>query len=105
MIDERMEERASLHVLGALSEAEAREFKQAMERDPELKAFVARLMKATGAVAGTVPVNEPPPQLRAKILAQVAPKQKIVTLPERKPSLFGRLGWVFACGLAIICVA
>lgn len=104
MIDERMEEKASLHVLGALSKAETHEFTQAMERDPELKALVARLSKATGALAGSVPLTEPPLQLRAKILAQVAPKQKVVTLPERKPSAFGRLGWAFACCLAVVCL-
>ena len=37
MIDERMQEQASLHVLGALSEAEAREFKQKLYADPELQ--------------------------------------------------------------------
>ena len=36
MMDERLEEKAALHVLGALSEAEAREFKLAMQADPEL---------------------------------------------------------------------
>ena len=70
MNDERMEEQASLHVLGALNPDEAREFKQAMQADPELQKFVARLSTATGALAGSVEAAEPPPQLRAKILAQ-----------------------------------
>jgi anti-sigma-K factor RskA len=76
MIDERMEEQAALHVLGALTDAEAREFKQKLHADPELKEYVARLSTATGALAGAVPTAEPPPQLRAKILAQVAPSKK-----------------------------
>ena len=104
MIDERMEEQASLHVLGALNETEAAEFKKAMQADPELQAYVARLSLATGAVAGSVPLTEPPPQLRAKILAQVAPKQKMVTLPERKPSFWARLGWGFATALLVLFV-
>ena len=40
MIDERMEEKAALHVLGALTPEEAREFKAAMRQDSELKEFV-----------------------------------------------------------------
>jgi anti-sigma-K factor RskA len=96
MIDERMEEQASLHVLGALDEAEAREFERAMQADPELQAYVARLSLATGALAGALPAVEPPPQLRAKVLASVAPKQKMVALPERKRSWL----WRFAPGLA-----
>ena len=61
MIDERMEEQAALHVLGALSPAEARQFKATMAADPELQAYVARLSVATGALAGSAPAVEPPP--------------------------------------------
>jgi anti-sigma-K factor RskA len=103
MMDERMEEQASLHVLGALSSAEAREFKQAMQADPELQKFVARLSTATGALAGSVSMAEPPPQLRAKILAQVGEKQKIVWLLERKPGFAFWLPWSLATCLAIVC--
>lgn len=107
MIDPHLEEQATLHVLGALTEAEARDFKNKLRNDPELQRFVASLTVATGAVAGAVPAVEPPPQLRAKILAQVEPQQKIVTLPERK---FGPLSWlpwfpwVTAMCVAFFCV-
>ena len=104
MINERMEEQASLHVLGALTPEEAYEFKKAMQADPELKAYVARLSAATGGLAGAVPKVEPPPQLRAKILAQVAPKQKIVTLPERKTGFAAWIPWSLATCLAILCL-
>jgi anti-sigma-K factor RskA len=104
MIDERMEEQASLHVLGALSETEAREFKQAMQADPELKKFVARLSTATGALAGAIPMAEPPPQLRAKILAQAGGPQKQISLPERKFNPFSWLPWALAAGFAALCI-
>jgi len=104
MIDERMEEQASLHVLGALTETEAREFKQAMHADPELQKFVARLSTATGALAGSVSMAEPPPQLRAKVLAQVGEKQRIVSLPERKPGFASWLPWTMAAGFAVLCI-
>ena len=74
-MDERMEEQASLHVLGALSHAEALAFKKILHADPELQTFVARLSQATGALAGAIPLVEPSPQLRAKILAQVGEPQ------------------------------
>src|ERR1700722_4215900 len=104
MIDERMEEQASLHVLGALSETEAREFKKAMQADPELQKFGARLSAATAALAGAVPLVEPPPHLRAKVLARVAPPQKIVALPESKFRAAFWMPWAFASGLAIVCM-
>jgi anti-sigma-K factor RskA len=102
MIDERMEEQAALHVLGALSEAEAREFKAQLRVNPELQQYVSRLSVATGAMAGTTPTVEPPPQLRAKILAQVEPQQKVVTLPERKSGLLSWLPWAFGAGVAVL---
>lgn len=104
MIDERMQEQASLHVLGALTPVEAYEFKQQLHADPELQAYVARLSVATGAMAGAVPAAEPPPQLRAKILAQVAEKQKVVTLPEWRSAFVRWFPWAAAVCLAIECV-
>lgn len=104
MIDERMEEKAALHVLGALTPAEAREFKAAMRQDPELKVFVSTLTVSVGALAGAVPAVEPPPQLRAKILAQVAEPQKMISLPERKTGFLNWLPWVFATGVAVLCM-
>lgn len=104
MIDERMEEQAALHVLGALSEAEAREFEQKLRADPELREYVSKLSAATGALAGATPMVEPPPQLRAKILAQVGPSQKVLTLPEQKPGLLSWLPWAFAAGVAVFCL-
>jgi len=103
MMDERMEEQASLHVLGALSPEEAYEFKQVLKADPELQAYVARLTAATGALAGAVPLAEPPPQLRAKILAQVAPRQKVVSLRESKPRFALALTWALAICLTVLC--
>ena len=104
MIDERMQDKAALHVLGALTPEEASEFKAAMRRDPELKEFVARLSTATGAVAGAVPAMEPPPQLRSKILAQVAEPQKVVSLPERKFNPLSWLPWALTSGFAVLCI-
>jgi len=71
MIDERMQEQASLHVLGALSASEARAFKSVLHRDPELQSFVAGLSAATAAMAGAVPLAPPPPQLRDRVLARI----------------------------------
>jgi anti-sigma-K factor RskA len=104
MINERMEEQASLHVLGALTPAEAREFKQAMQTDTELQKFVSRLSTATGALAGAVSMAEPPPQLREKILAQVGERQKIISLSEQKSGFASWLPWSLAAGFAVLCI-
>jgi anti-sigma-K factor RskA len=104
MIDDRLEEQAAMHVLGALSETEAVEFKRKLHADRELQAYVARLSTATGALAGALPRVEPPPQLRAKVLAQVAPEQKIVSLPQRKFNPLSWFPWAVAAGFAALCI-
>jgi anti-sigma-K factor RskA len=104
MMDERMEEQAALYVLGVLSEAESREFMKAMSASPELQELVARLSTVTAAMSGAVPMVEPPPQLRAKILSQVASPQKTVALPARKFSLVPKLLFGLSTCLAILLV-
>lgn len=104
MIDERMEEQAALHVLGALTPDEAREFKKKLSADSELQAYVARLSVATAALAGSVLTFEPPPQLRAKILGRVAEKQKMISLPERKTGLLAWFPWAVSACLAVLCM-
>ena len=101
MMDERMEEQASLYVLGALNESESREFEKALAADRELKEFVARLSAATAAMSGAVPRVEPPPQLRSKVLAQVAARQKIVAPGEPKVSLVSSWPWALAACLGV----
>jgi anti-sigma-K factor RskA len=103
MIDERMEELASLHVLGALSGTEARQFRKAMQASPELQELVARLSRVTGVMAGAVPLIGPPPQLRAVVLAQAAPRQRTAALPPPKFRAALFLPWAFAVCLAILC--
>ena len=103
MIDERFEELAALHVLGALSPKEAVQFQQALAASPELQQLVAKLSDAATTLAGNVPLVEPPPQLRAKILAQIQPVQKTVSLPARRFP-FAWLPWGLTAGFAALCL-
>ena len=106
MMNERMEEQAALHVLGALTETEARAFKQALAADAEIQNYVARLSTATGALAGSAPVQEPSAALRAKVLAGVGTEQKVVALPTEKPvrAWFPQaLPWLLAACLMFLC--
>jgi anti-sigma-K factor RskA len=101
-MNERMEEQASLHVLGALTPQEAVEFKQAIAADPELKEYVARLSTATGALAGSVMVKEPSADLRAKVLASAGVEEKIVLMPPEKSGAV-MLPWALAACLLVLC--
>jgi anti-sigma-K factor RskA len=106
MIDEHMEEQASLYVLGALPPDEQQAFETALRGNAELQQLVEALRISRDALAGSVPLVEPPPQLKQKILAQIAPAEK----PRPEPSRRGPfslidffLPWAFAACLAIGC--
>ncbi len=71
MINQYLEEQASLHVLGALNEMESRDFKGKLHEDADLQEFIARLSTATEAIAGAICRVDPPPSLRSKILVSV----------------------------------
>jgi len=105
MIDERMEEQASLYVLGALSAEEQRAFEAALEQNAELRQLVEALRVSRDAMAGNVPLVEPPPQLRQKILSQVEPQKVIELPPRREPISIVRLlfPWALATCLAVVC--
>jgi anti-sigma-K factor RskA len=107
MIDERLEELASLHVLGGLSAEETRAFEAELRQSAELQQLVAELQTVTQAVAGNVTLVAPPSALREKILAQVEPAEKIVAFPSppsAEKSGFAWLPWAIAACLAIFCL-
>ena len=87
MINERLEELASLYVLGMLTPPEQVAFESALAQDPELQAFVNRLRATRDALAGNVPAASPSPGLKHRIMAKVAARpQKIVPLPVQNPA-------------------
>jgi anti-sigma-K factor RskA len=105
MIDERMEEQASLYVLGALDAEEKGAFEAALRRDPELQKFVAALRSAADAVAGDAPLVLPPPGLKQRILAEIDRRQKIVPLNPAScpPPPIPWFPWALAACLGVLC--
>jgi anti-sigma-K factor RskA len=106
MIDERREELASLYATGALSPGDASAFESELARDAELQKLVASLRDAAAALAGTAPLIQPPPGLRAQILARVGAAEKIVPLPANDAAerqSYAWLPWALAACLAFFC--
>lgn len=108
MIDERMEEQASLYVLGVLTAEETHSFEAALDRDTELQQLVAALRISRDAMAGSLPQTTPPPALKEKILAQIVAQEKIIPLPpamtEKHSAVWNLwLPWALAAGLAVMC--
>lgn len=108
MIDERREEQACLHVLGALTPEETRAFEAALAQDAELRRLVAALRLSRDALAGSLPQATPPPALRQRILESVPPPEPAAAPSARSKRRFEigwRIGlsWALAAGLAVVC--
>ena len=106
MIDERMEEQASLYVLGVLTSEEQVAFEAALTQSVELQELVAALRVTRDVVAGAVPMVEPSADLKQRILAQIIPAEQPVVRPIRKePFVLFNLWfpWALATCLAMIC--
>lgn len=107
MIDERMEEQASLYVLGVLTPEEQQAFAAALNQSAELQQLVSALRVTRDAMAGNLPEVEPPFELKQRILAQISPSPKAVSRPEPKgPFSFinVKFPWALATCLAVVCV-
>jgi anti-sigma-K factor RskA len=68
---ERFEDLKDSYVLGALPEEEHLEFEQYLAVHPDLQAEIEELSTIAGLLAFSVRVQEPPPELRRRIMATV----------------------------------
>jgi anti-sigma-K factor RskA len=97
-VNERLEEQASLYVLGLLEGEEASAFELRLQADAELRALVDQLDAAAAAVAHSAPPHALPPELRDRVLAE-ARRGKTVAFPRRSYWL----PWAIAACLALTC--
>lgn len=106
---EQLEEQAALHALGLLEGEERRAFEQELERNPEAQALLATALDTASNLALTVDQLQPPPTLRARVLAAlpertaqvetVRPGDSRSTSANTVP--FRWVPWALAAGLAV----
>lgn len=97
MIDERLEEQASLYALGILEPDEKPEFERELEGNEELQRLVDDLSAAAASLAHNVPLRMPPPHLEAAILREI--RESKVVRPAFTPARW--VPWALAAGLAV----
>lgn len=100
MIDEPLQEQASLYVLGALEPDAARAFEEQLATDDELRRHVDELWETVAQLAHAAPARALPPNLEARILAEIRGTK---TAPQSRP-VFVWIPWAIAACLAIACV-
>ena len=101
MIDEPLQEQASLYVLGALEPEEAHAFESQLAGNDELRRYVDELSETVAQLAHAAPSQPLPPNLEARILAAIR-EPKVV-----RPQAFAVAGWIpwaIAACLSVACV-
>jgi anti-sigma-K factor RskA len=105
MIDERTEELAALHALDLLEGAERTAFEARLAGDLALQALVRELREIASTLALSAPNATPSPELRARVLAQVAGSDERTSAADMgKVVAFRRSAWIpwtLAASLAI----
>jgi anti-sigma-K factor RskA len=76
MIDERHEELAALYAFDLLEGAEKSAFEADLSRDAALRKLVDELRESSAALAHTAPAVTPPPELKARLLAEIEARSK-----------------------------
>ena len=106
-----MQDDAALFALGLMDPEESRTFEQHLHADPELAALVDELRNTSAELALAVPSVTPPPDVKARIMGEVAAQRHIRILPS-PPSLnppvrraqfplWNVIGWGLAASLAV----
>jgi len=97
-MNEKLEEQASLYVLGLLEGEEGAVFERSLQADDALRALVDQLDETAAAMAHNAPSRTLPPDLRARLLDQVS-KGKTVAFPRQS----NWIPWALAACLALSC--
>jgi len=89
---------AAEHALGLLDAAAATAFAARLEAEPTLRRQVAEWQEAFAPLADAVPPEVPPPQIRARLLADIAPA------PASRTWYTGWLGGMLAAAAVAVAV-
>lgn len=100
MIDEELEEQASLYLLGMLEPDELRDFESALAANAELQRRVDELRETVAKIAHGAPLRMPPAGLEARILRAIEKDGGRARAAPSSPWL----PWALAACLTVACV-
>ena len=101
MIDEQLQEQASLYVLGALEPEENRAFEAQLAANEELREHVRELSDTAASLAHLAPAHPLPPHLEARVMAAISAEKPAARIT---PLRMNWIPWAVAACLAIACV-
>jgi anti-sigma-K factor RskA len=105
MIPDELQDQAALYALGVLDSGEIAAFEKALTGNAELRALVREMREASADLARNVPLQQPPAELRQRVLREVAlEKQAAATGVTRSTSSSAVwLPWAIAALFLIFC--
>jgi anti-sigma-K factor RskA len=101
MIPEEQQDQAALYALGLLSVDEVAAFETQLRSNEELRVLVSELKAAAADVSMLAPPHTPPPQIRDRVLQEVALIRQAEA--SRITSRGAWLPWAIAAALALFC--
>jgi len=101
MIDETLQDQATLYALGMLSDTEAAEFRAAVTRDPELQKFVDEITESAASLVRALPPVSPRPNSLPQLLAKLRAGRTPAVAPANVVSSVNWLPWAIAAVFAI----
>lgn len=105
MIPDDLQNQAGLYVLGTLNAVETAAFETALSGNMELRAMVREMREASADLARNVPPQQPPAELRRRVLREIALEKQAASPAQRERPSLGWLPWAIAalflgfCGL------
>jgi anti-sigma-K factor RskA len=103
MIPDDLQDQAALHALGALSPEETAAFEAVLMGNAELRTMVREMREAAADVARGVPLQQPPEELRRRVLREIALEKQ--SNPASRPATrsFNWLPWAIAALFLAFC--
>jgi len=105
MIPEDLQDQAALYALGALNAEETAAFETTLSGNIELRAMAGEMREAASDLARNVPPQQPPAELRQRVLREIALEKQADSPTRQETPSFNWLPWAIAalflgfCGL------
>jgi anti-sigma-K factor RskA len=103
MIPDDLQDQAALYVLGVLDAQERIAFEAEMRGNVELRAVVREMREAAVDLSRTVPFQQPPAELKQRVLREIALEKQASTARRSSTTSFNWLPWTIAALLLIFC--
>jgi anti-sigma-K factor RskA len=103
MIPDELQDQAALYALGGLEADERARFEDAMDENAELRAMVREMREASAELVWSVPLSQPPAQLKQRVLREVALEKQSSARRNSGSRAFNWIPWAIAALLLVFC--